>query len=396
MRFVNHYGREGLIFLNVPFYVPFVGDQEINEVAAAIRSGWLSKGPKTVEFESEIAGSVGSPFAIGLNSCTAGLHLAQLAAGVGPGDEVITSPYTFVATANTIVHCGATPVFVDIDPKTLNLNPALIEQAITARTRAIIPVHFAGYPCDMDPIMDIADRYGLAVIEDAAHALFTRYKDRPVGSIGDLTCFSFYATKNLTTGEGGMVTTANEEWANRIRMMSLHGMSKNAWSRYSQQGSWYYEVEHAGFKYNMTDLQAAIGLIQVKKLEQMQQLRAQHAASYTAAFSACEELTLPHDSPEHRHAWHLYAIRLQASRLKITRDEMIQLLAEAGIGTSVHFIPVPHHPFYRRRGYRLAAYPETAKVYEATLSLPLYPGMTAEQVQYVADRVLSILSANRR
>lgn len=382
--------------MNIPYALPYVGDDEIAEAVAAIRSNWLSRGPRTGQFEAQFAAYTGSPHAIGLNSCTAGLHLAQLAYGIGPGDEVITTPYTFVATANTIVHCGAVPVFVDIDPVTMNLDPALLEAAITPRTKAIIPVHFAGYPCEMDAILAIAEKHRLIVIEDAAHAVHTTYGGEPVGSIGHATCFSFYATKNLTTGEGGMVTTADEQVADRIRAMSLHGMNKNAWNRYSDKGTWYYEVEFAGYKYNMTDIQAALGMVQLAKLERMHELRSRYAAIYNAAFADQPAIVLPADSAEHRHAWHLYVIRLNLWMLRIDRAEFIGLLKEAGIGTSVHFIPVPVQPFYRRRGYRPEDYPVAMEAYRGAVSLPLYPGMTEEQVRYVCEIVQSILAFNRR
>lgn len=382
--------------MKIPYALPYTGEEEIKEVISAIESNWLSRGPKTHEFESKFAEYVQSPYAIGLNSCTAGLHLAQLALGIGPGDEVITTPYTFVATANTILHCGATPVFVDIDPQTLNLNPDLIEEKITPRTKAIIPVHFAGYPCEMDRIQEIAARYNVKIIEDAAHAVYTKYKDKFIGSISDITCFSFYATKNLSTGEGGMLTTASEEIADKIRVMSLHGMSKNAWNRYSEKGSWFYEVEYPGFKYNMTDIQAALGLVQLQRLEYMQSLRTKYAEMYNKAFAEYEELILPQDSTEHRHAWHLYVIRLREDLLTITRNELIEFLKEAGIGTSVHFIPVPYHPYYRNLGYNIEDYSYALTAYEAAISLPLYPGMTEEQVNYVIEVVRSIINKNRR
>ncbi|WP_232696487.1 DegT/DnrJ/EryC1/StrS family aminotransferase [Brevibacillus daliensis] len=382
--------------MKIPFYIPYLNEEEIVEVTAAIQSNWLSKGPKTLEFEKEFAKKVGSQYAVGLNSCTAGLHLAQLALGIGQGDEVITTPYTFVATSNTILHCGAKPVFVDIDPLTLNICAEAIEQAITPRTKAIIPVHFAGYPCDMDQIREISKRYNLAIIEDAAHAVYTKYKDEPIGSIGDITCFSFYATKNLTTGEGGMITTNDEAIANQIRIMSLHGMSRNAWNRYAAKGAWYYEVEQAGFKYNMTDIQAAMGLIQLQKLEEMQTLRKQLAQAYNEALRETDELILPYDSPEHCHSWHLYYIQLKEDQVTITRNELIEKLNEAGIGTSVHFIPVPHHPFYQKQGYRLTDYPVAKKTYESIISLPFYPTMTKEAVMYVAETLKTILSLHKR
>lgn len=382
--------------MKVPFYLPDLGEAECREVVASIQSNWLSKGPRTLEFESEFARYVESDYAVGLHSCTAGLHLAQLALGVGAGDEVITTPYTFAATANTIIHCGATPVFVDIDPLTQNIDVEKIEQAITTRTKAIIPVHYAGFPCEMDRIRELADHYHLAIIEDAAHALYTQYKGRPIGSIGDVTCFSFYATKNLTTGEGGMVTTSDEELATYMRKMSLHGMSRNAWNRYSEKGSWYYEVEDAGFKCNMTDLQASLGLVQLQKLEGMQKLREEHAREYGRYLGECDALQLPYETPEHRHAWHLYPIRLQLERITLTRDQLIEELKEAGIGTSVHFIPVPHHPYYRTRGYRLEDYPRTTSTYQSTISLPFYPGLKSAQIQYVSETILSLIDSHIR
>lgn len=368
---------------SIPYALPLIEEEEINEVVQAIKSNWLSKGPRTVEFEKNFSEYVNSSFAVGLNSCTAGLHLSQLAVGIGAGDEVITTPYTFASTVNTIIHTGAKPVLVDIDPVTMNIDPMKIEAAITSKTKAIIPVHFAGFPCEMDMIMDIARKHKLIVIEDAAHAVYTNYKDRPVGSIGDITCFSFYATKNLVTGEGGMVTTKNEEYAERMRVMSLHGMSKNAWNRYSDKGSWYYEVEHAGFKYNMTDIQAAFGLIQLKKLEKMQALRTQYANMYNEAFKDIEGITIPHDDSKHRHAWHLYVIHVDEEVFTIDRAEFIEELNKRGVGTSVHFIPIPIHPYYKNLGYHIEDYPEAYKAYKGAISLPLYPKMSKDDVGYV-------------
>lgn len=374
----------------IPYALPLIDEEEIQEVVDALKSNWLSKGPKTVEFEKRFAAYAGSEYAVGLNSCTAGLHLSLLAAGVGPGDEVITTPYTFVATANTIIHAGAKPVFVDIDPRTLNIDAARIVEKITPRTKAVIPVHFAGFPCDMDAIMAIARTYNLIVIEDAAHAVYTQHNGRMIGSIGDITCFSFYATKNLVTGEGGMVTTNNAELADRIRVMGLHGMSKNAWNRYSDKGSWFYEVEYPGFKYNMTDIQAAMGLRQLDKLNMMQEIRAQYADRYNRALSSLEGLILPHDDSRHRHAWHLYVIRLQPGFLTIDRARFIEELKERGIGTSVHFIPVHLHPYYRSLGFRPGDYPQAESVYEGAVSLPLYPKMTVEQADRVIDAVTEV------
>lgn len=374
----------------IPYALPLIEDEEIKEVLDTLHSNWLSKGPKTVEFEKQFGDYVNSNFAIGLNSCTAGLHISQLAAGIGPGDEVITTPYTFVASANTIIHTGAKPVFVDIDPVTMNIDPSKIEEKITERTKAIIPVHFAGYPCDMDPILEIARKHNLVVIEDAAHAVYTQYKGRMVGSISDFTCFSFYATKNLVTGEGGMVTTNSEAMADKLRVMSLHGMSKNAWNRYSGKGSWFYEVEYPGFKYNMTDMQAALGLVQMKKLQSMQEKRESIAKIYNDSFSKIEGITIPYDNEEHVHAWHLYVIRLKQDYFTIDRAEFIEKLKEKGIGTSVHFIPVPMHPYYKQQGYRIEDYPNALEAYNGAISLPLYPKMTHEEVMRVVEAVTEL------
>ncbi|MEH7384308.1 DegT/DnrJ/EryC1/StrS family aminotransferase [Bacillus sp. JJ1521] len=380
----------------IPYALPLVGDEEIKEVIDTIHSNWLSKGPKTVEFEKRVTNYVDAKYGIGLNSCTAGLHLAQLAAGIGPGDEVITTPYTFVASANTIIHTGAKPVFVDIDPVTMNIDPKQIERKITSKTKAIIPVHFAGYPCDMDPIMEIAKKHNLVVIEDAAHAIYTKYKGKMVGSIGDFTCFSFYATKNLVTGEGGLVTTHNEEWADKIRVMSLHGMSKNAWNRYGDKGTWYYEVEYPGYKYNMTDIQAAFGIVQLDKLEGMQNKRDQIAQAYYSGLANIEGVTLPHHDEINRHAWHLFVIRVNEDLFTIDRAEFIEKLKEKGIGTSVHFIPVPMHPYYKNLGYDINDYPNALQAYKGAISLPLYPKMSEQDVQQVIDAVTDIATTYRK
>lgn len=374
----------------IPYALPLIEDEEIKEVIDTLHSNWLSKGPKTVEFEKKFIEYVNSEYGIGLNSCTAGLHISQLAAGIGKGDEVITTPYTFVASANTIIHTGATPVFVDIDPVTMNIDPSKIEEKITPRTKAIIPVHFAGYPCDMDPIMEIAKKHNLIVIEDAAHAVYTKYKGKMIGSIGDFTCFSFYATKNLVTGEGGMVTTHNKEWADKMRVMSLHGMSKNAWNRYGDKGTWYYEVEYPGFKYNMTDMQAALGLVQLEKLKKMQQRRESIALKYNNAFSKIEGFILPHSDSENVHAWHLYVLRLKDHSFTIDRSDFIEKLKDSGVGTSVHFIPVPMHPYYKQLGYNIEEYPNALAAYNGAISLPLYPKMTDEHVDRVIEAVLEV------
>ncbi len=298
----------------LPYSLPLIGKEEIQEVTETLESGWLSKGPKVQQFEKEFAAFVGAKHAVAVNSCTAALFLALKAKGIGPGDEVITSPLTFSSTANTIIHTGATPVFADIDENTLNIDPVKLEAAVTPRTKAVVPVHFGGQSCDMDAILAVAQNHGLFVLEDAAHAVYTTYKQRMIGSIGDATAFSFYATKNLATGEGGMLTTDDEELADKIRVLSLHGMSKAAWNRYSSNGSWYYEVESPGYKMNMFDLQAALGLHQLKRLDDMQKRREEIAGRYQTAFQQIPGLITPFVHDDGRHAWHLYVLQVDEKR----------------------------------------------------------------------------------
>src|SRR5437868_2968931 len=307
----------------LPFALPHITQAEIDEVVDTLRSGWLTTGPKTKRFEREFAERVGAPYAMAVNSATAAMHLALDAVGLHPDDEVIVPVYTFTATAEVVVYFRARPVFVDVDPATCNLDPARLEKRITSRTRAIMVVHIAGLPAEMDAILAIAQAHGLPVIEDAAHAFPAKYKGRMIGSISDLTAFSFYATKTLSTGEGGMLTTANPRYAERVAMMTLHGISRDAWKRYSAEGSWYYEVLQAGYKYNMTDLAAAIGLHQLARSAWLLERRRAIARRYTEAFSQWPELETPPDPDHVQHAWHLYILRLQSDRLAITRDAFI-------------------------------------------------------------------------
>ena len=322
------YINYGVIFLKIrehflPYSLPFWDEGEIREIEDTIRSNWWSRGPKTAEFERRFAEYVGAKHAIALNSCTAALHLALVAKGIGEGDEVITTSFTFCSTVNTIVHTGATPVFVDICPDTFCIDPQKIEAAVTEKTRAIVPVHYAGQACDMDTILQIAKKYNLFVLEDAAHAVYTKYKDKMIGSIGDATAFSFYATKNLSTGEGGMLTTNDDELAKMARLLSLHGMSGDAWKRYSDVGKWRYDVPFAGYKYNMTDMQASLGLVQLARLDFMQGLRAKYAALYNKLLSGIDGITLPVDVGYGRHAWHLYVLWIAQSKFDISRDAFI-------------------------------------------------------------------------
>ncbi|MCY8198794.1 DegT/DnrJ/EryC1/StrS aminotransferase family protein [Bacillus subtilis] len=377
----------------LPYSLPLIGKEEIQEVTETLESGWLSKGPKVQQFEKEFAAFVGAKHAVAVNSCTAALFLALKAKGIGPGDEVITSPLTFSSTANTIIHTGATPVFADIDENTLNIDPVKLEAAVTPRTKAVVPVHFGGQSCDMDAILAIAQNHGLFVLEDAAHAVYTTYKQRMIGSIGDATAFSFYATKNLATGEGGMLTTDDEELADKIRVLSLHGMSKAAWNRYSSNGSWYYEVESPGYKMNMFDLQAALGLHQLKRLDDMQKRREEIAGLYQTAFQQIPGLITPFVHDDGRHAWHLYVLQVDEKKAGVTRSEMITALKdEYNIGTSVHFIPVHIHPYYQKQfGYKEADFPNAMNYYKRTLSLPLYPSMSDDDVHDVIEAVRDIV-----
>lgn len=373
------------------FSTPAVGQEEMDEVVDTLKSGWITTGPKTRQFESAFRARVAASDALGLNSCTAGLHLGLVALGVRPGDEVITTPMTFCACANVIEHAGATPRFVDVEPDTLNLDPAALEAAVTSRTRAILVVHYAGHPADLDPIQEIATSRGLSVIEDAAHALPARYKGRLIGSGDNPVSFSFYATKNLTTGEGGMLTGAPDFLA-RARTLGLHGMSRDAWKRYAPGGGWFYEVDRPGFKYNMTDVQAAMGLAQLRKLDRFQQRRREIVAAYNQAFREVEALEIPAERPEIEHAWHLYVLRLRLETLRIGRDQFIEELTARNIGTSVHFIPVHVHPYYRLKyGYRPEQYPIAYGNYQRMLSLPLHPLLTSDDVSDVIAAVRDVV-----
>ncbi|HET7603475.1 MAG TPA: DegT/DnrJ/EryC1/StrS aminotransferase family protein [Gemmatimonadales bacterium] len=378
------------------FAPPCIGEEEIAEVVDTLRSGWITTGPKTARFEQEFARYLGAPGALALNSCTAGLHVALVTLGIGPGDEVITTPLTFAASANVIEHVRARPVFADVDPVTLQMDPAQVEAAVTPRTRAIIVVHFGGHPANLSALRDIAARHRLAIIEDAAHALPARHDGQLIGSGDNPVAFSFYATKNLTTGEGGMLT-ADPDFLARARVVSLHGMSHDGWYRYAEGGHWYYEVKLPGFKYNMTDIQAALGLWQLRKLEQHQRRRRAVAAAYHAAFAGCDAFELPTEQPGVEHAWHLYVLRLQPGALTIGRDQFVAELTRRRIGTSVHFIPLHLHPYYRDTyGYAPDAYPVAYANYQRMLSLPLHPGLTDADVTDVTEAVLDIARTHQR
>jgi dTDP-4-amino-4,6-dideoxygalactose transaminase len=381
----------------IPFHKPSIGEDEVRSVVETLRSGWLTTGSKVKTFEADFSRYVGSSHAVAVNSGTAALHLALDAVGIKEGDEVIVPAMTFAATAEVVLYFKAKPVLVDCQPETLNIDPEAIERKVTPKTKAIIPVDIAGQPCEYREILEIARTHNLKVIEDAAHALPAAYHGKKVGTIGDITCFSFYATKTITTGEGGMATTDNPEWANRMRMMSLHGISLDAWNRYTDKGSWYYEIILPGYKYNLTDIAAALGIEQLKRCDQFWEARRRIASHYRAAFADLPEIRVPVCMPDIQHAWHLYAIQLNTERLRINRQDFIKALKSQNIGTSVHFIPLHLHPFYRDTfGYQPADFPQASAVFERIVSLPIYPNMTEGNVRDVIVAVRKLIQEYRR
>ena len=373
------------------FGSPAIGQEEIDEVLDTIHSGWLGTGPKTHRLELEFADYLGVKHCAAVSSCTAALHLSMLAAGIGPGDEVIVPALTFCATANAVIHAGATPVFADVDLATATLDPADVERKITPKTRALLPVHLYGRPADMDALRALALKHNLVLIDDAAHAIETRYKGKAMGQLADITCFSFYITKNMTTVEGGMVATAREDWADRIKVLALHGMSKDAWSRFSDTGYKHYEVVAAGFKYNMTDLQASFGLHQLTRLEENLVRREQIWKTYD---DACKELPLvlpPAPAPDTRHARHLYAVRVKPES-PLDRDDLMAALFKRNIGTGAHYTALHLHRFYKEKfGYKEGDFPNAEQIGATTLSLPLSPSMTDRDVQDVIEAVRGCL-----
>ncbi|HVO75575.1 MAG TPA: DegT/DnrJ/EryC1/StrS family aminotransferase [Ignavibacteriaceae bacterium] len=373
----------------VLFHRPFISDDEVNEIADTIRSGWLSMGPKTIKFEDAFNSYIGSKKSIAVSSWTAAGHLTLEAYGIKPGDEVIVPTMTFPATAEIVCYLGAKPVIIDIEYDTLNISLDEIEKAISPKTRAIIPVHYGGQPCDMDEILEIARKHNLKVMEDAAHALPASYKSKRVGTISDVTCFSFYATKTLSTGEGGMICTNDEEIAERCTIMRLHGINRDAWKRYVDSGSWYYEVVAPGFKYNFTDLQASLGLPQLKKVDQMWQSRKNIAVRYTNALKDLDVIELHKVKEDRESSWHLYPIRLKLEYLKINRAQLIDELRKMNIGVGVHFMPVHQHIYYNQT-FNLdnKDFPVASAVFPRLVSLPIYPGMKDEHV----DRVINVLT----
>jgi len=378
----------------IVFGAPQIERDEIDEVVDCLESGWIGTGPRVARFEKEFSAYKSQPFAAGVSSCTAAMHLSVLAAGVGEGDEVITTPLTFCATVNAIVHAGATPVLADVDPLTMNIDPAQVEARITPKTKAILPVHFAGRAANMDALMEIAERHGLKIIEDCAHAIETEYRGRKAGTFGDFGCFSFYATKNVTTGEGGMVLTRNEEDLARIKMLALHGMSNDAWKRFSDEGYKHYFVVETGFKYNMMDLQAALGIHQLRRVESNWRRREEIWQQYNEAFAGLP-VTLPAEpEPDTRHAYHLYTILIDEDRAGITRDGFLEAMTARSIGVGVHYLSVPEHPVYQEKfGWRPQDYPQAMRIGRQTVSLPLSAKLTDAEVARVIEAVRGTLRA---
>lgn len=377
--------------MSIPFAPPYITEDEINAVTDVLKSGWLSIGHETLEFENRFAEYAGSKHSVATNSCTAALFLSLKVLGVKEGDEVITTPFTFASTANVIVHCGAKPVFVDIDEKTYNINPDKIAEKITDKTRVIIIVHYGGQPANMKRIMKIAREHNLRVVEDAAHAAGSEYeKGKKVGSLENLTCFSFYATKPMTTGEGGMITLNDDELSEKLRILRLHGMSRDAWKRYLEKDSWYYEVIEAGYKCNPSDIASAIGIEQLKKLNWMNGRRKEVAEYYNEQLQDLD-IVLPYLNPNMRSSYHLYPIRL----ISYDRSNFIKEMGERGIGTSVHFIPLHLMPFYQREyGYKRGDFPVAEKVFENIVSLPIHPQLTERELKYIIESIKEILEDN--
>lgn len=381
----------------LPFHRSFIDAEEAEAVLEVLQSGWLTTGPRVKQFEANFASFVGASHAVAVSSCTAALHLALHAIDLQAGDEVILPTMTFASSGETILYFGAKPVLVDCAPDSFHMDARLVESAITPRTKAIIPVHYSGYASDLDSILEIASRHNVKVIEDAAHSLPSRFKGRTIGTIGDISCFSFYATKTVTTGEGGMVTTENPEYADRIRILSLHGISRDAWNRYSAEGSWRYDIEEIGYKYNLTDLQAAIGIAQLKKCRSMLSRRSALASRYTDALSSLDAYSVP-SVPDHvEQAWHLFVLRVNEAALTMSRDRVIEELKRLGIGTSVHFIPLHLHPLYQQRlGYRTGDFPNAEARFSEAISLPLFPGLTDPEQDRVIEALHDIARDHRR
>jgi len=381
----------------IPFHKPFITEEEVTEVSDTIRSGWWTTGPKTARFEKEFNSFIGSKYSVVTSSWTAAAHLSLEAMGLKAGDEVIVPAITFTATAEIVCYFNATPIIVDVQNDSFNIDPLQIEKSVSPKTKAIIPVHYGGNPCDMDEIIAIAQKHKLKIIEDAAHALPSEYKGKKIGTLGDVTCFSFYATKTLATGEGGMLCTDDKDIADRCSIMRLHGINKDAWKRYSAEGSWYYEVVAPGYKYNFTDIQASLGLAQLKKINFMLAGREKIFNKYNELFSGNNLISTYNIKNDRKSSYHLYPVLLDIDRLKITRAQVIDELKNAGIGASVHFIPLYRHPYYKETfNLDVKNFPVSEYIYPRIMTLPIWPGMSDAQINKVADKVNTITRMNSK
>lgn len=376
----------------LPYARHLIDEDDIQAVADALRSDWITSGPRVGRFEEAIAQYVDAPHAIAVNSCTAALHLSLVALGVGEGDEVILPAETFVASANAVLYAGATPVFADIDPRTWNLDPQAVADKLTPKTRAIIPVDYAGLPCDLAEL----GAFGLPLVTDAAHSLGASYQDKKIGAVADLTCFSFHAVKNLTTAEGGMITTANPEWADKLKSLRSHGIGRDAWKRFGSGGGWFFTMDELGFKVNLTDMAAALGMSQLKKYDQRQSRRQEIAKRYAELLSGRDDLHLQHLPTDRVSGWHLYVIQLADGAHRVGRDQILEALRAENIGVNVHFIPAHLHPFYQQQGWKRGDLPTTEHHFDHCLTLPLFPAMTDQDVDDVVTALEKVLGAYRR
>lgn len=377
----------------IPFAQPLFGKEEKDEVLDALDSGWVTLGPRTHQFEEDFAKYVGSKYAVAMSSCTAGLFLSLLASGISKGDEVITTILTFAATANPIVQLGGVPIFVDVMEDSLNIDVSKIEEKITKKTKALMIMHYGGQAVDMAKVKSLAEKYKLLIIEDAATAVGTEYKGTRIGNIGDATVFSFHAIKNMSTGDGGMVTTNNKNLYDKLCLLRLHGMSKDAWKRHSAVGSWRYDVSLPGYKFNMTDIQAALGIQQLKKLDKFIAVRQKYASIYDEKFSKIAEIRIPHNDTSNRHARNLYTVQIDISKLTITRDQIVEEMKKRNVGANVYYMPLYELSFYKKDlKVKPSDFPVAQKVFKKMLTLPLYPKMTIEEVNYVADTLIEIVT----
>lgn len=379
----------------IPYGRQWIDEEDINAVVETLRGDYLTTGPKIKEFEEKLAQYVGAKYAVAISNGTAALHAACFVAGVKEGDEVITSPITFAASANCVLYMGAKPVFSDIDPKTYNIDPKDIKRKITKNTKAIIPVHFTGQPCDMDEIFNIAREYDLTVIEDGAHALGAEYKGKKVGSMGDMTTFSFHPVKHITTGEGGAITTDSEELYKKLLLFRTHGITRNSQEMINNEGPWYYEQQYLGYNYRITDFQSALGVSQLNKSDRFLNIRRQYIRQYNIAFEGLSEIITPYQLEGTDSSWHLYIIKLRLERLKCGRREIFEELLKRKIGVNVHYIPVYYHPFYKQLGYQKGLCPNAEELYERIITLPLFPGMEEEEIEYVISNVKEVIAQNR-